>query len=103
MVVGFITTYATSAYHHISREFESISLCDKVGQWLLVDRWLFPSIPVSSNNKTDRHDIAEILLKVALNIITLTAFSMSQQIVNHDSFCNKYNIATAGVDLIKMA
>jgi hypothetical protein len=57
----------------------------------------------TSNNKTDRHDIAEILLKVALNIITLTAFSMSQQIVNHDSFCNKYNIATAGVDLIKMA
>ena len=28
---------------------------------------------------------------------------MSQQIVNHDSFCNKYNIATAGVDLLKMA
>jgi hypothetical protein len=29
-------------------------------------RW-FP--PVSSTNKTDRHDITEILLKVALNII----------------------------------
>jgi len=28
--------------------------------------------PVSSTNKTDHHDIAEILLKVALNIITLT-------------------------------
>ena len=28
------------------------------------------SIPVSSNNKTDRHDINEILLKVALNTIT---------------------------------
>jgi hypothetical protein len=27
--------------------------------------------PVSSTNKTDRHDIAEILLKVALNTITL--------------------------------
>ena len=26
---------------------------------------------VSSTNKTDRHDITEILLKVALNIITL--------------------------------
>jgi hypothetical protein len=25
--------------------------------------------PVSSNNKTDRHDITEILLKVALNTI----------------------------------
>jgi hypothetical protein len=28
--------------------------------------------PVSSTNKTDRHDIAEILLKVALKTITLT-------------------------------
>ena len=28
--------------------------------------------PVSSTNNTDRHDITEILLKVALNTITLT-------------------------------
>ena len=28
--------------------------------------------PVSSTNETDRHDITEILLKVALNTITLT-------------------------------
>jgi hypothetical protein len=28
--------------------------------------------PVSSKNKTGRHDMAEILLKVALNTITLT-------------------------------
>jgi hypothetical protein len=28
--------------------------------------------PVSSTNKTDRHDMAEILLKVALNIINPT-------------------------------
>jgi hypothetical protein len=29
----------------------------------------FQSLPVSSTNKTDRHDITEILLKVALNTI----------------------------------
>jgi hypothetical protein len=29
-----------------------------------------PDPPVSSTNKTDRHDIAEILLNVALNTIT---------------------------------
>ena len=29
-------------------------------------------LPYSSSNKTDRHAIAEILLKVALNTITLT-------------------------------
>jgi hypothetical protein len=28
----------------------------------------FPGTPVSSTNKTDRHDITEILLKVALNV-----------------------------------
>jgi hypothetical protein len=33
-----------------------------------------PGTPVSSTNKTDRHDIAEILLKVALNTITLTLY-----------------------------
>jgi hypothetical protein len=33
---------------------------------------LRPDTPVSSTNKTDRHDIAEIVLKVALNTITLT-------------------------------
>jgi hypothetical protein len=31
-----------------------------------------PGTPVSSTNKTDHHDITEILLKVALNTITLT-------------------------------
>jgi hypothetical protein len=30
-------------------------------------RWLSPGTPASSTTKTGRHDIAEILLKVALN------------------------------------
>jgi hypothetical protein len=34
---------------------------------------------VSSINKTDRHDITEILLKVALNTITLTLNNCTQQ------------------------
>jgi hypothetical protein len=46
------------------------ALCDKVCQWL-AGRWFSPGPPVSSNNKTDRHDITEILLKVALNTINL--------------------------------
>jgi hypothetical protein len=33
-------------------------------------RWFFPDTAVSSINKFDCHDIAEILLKVALNTIT---------------------------------
>jgi hypothetical protein len=38
----------------------------EVCQLLVTGRWFSP---VSSTNKTDRHDITEILLKVALNNI----------------------------------
>ena len=34
--------------------------------------WFTLGIPISSSNKTDRHDITEILLKVALNTINQT-------------------------------
>ena len=69
MVVGFTTTYAVSAYHHRCCEFETQS------EWgvqhyvikFVSDFSLCP--PVSSTNKTDHHDIAEILLKVALSTI----------------------------------
>jgi len=36
--------------------------------------------PVSSTNKTDRHDITEMLLKVTLNIINLKTNAKSQQL-----------------------
>jgi hypothetical protein len=47
------------------------SASDKVYQ-LLDGRWFSPSTPASSTTKTGRHDIAEILLKVALNTIKQT-------------------------------
>ena len=39
---------------------------DKVKQLLTYGRWFSPGTPASSTTKTGRHDIAEILLKVAL-------------------------------------
>jgi hypothetical protein len=39
---------------------------DKAYQLLSHGRWFSPGTPVSSTTKTGRHDIAEILLKVAL-------------------------------------
>jgi hypothetical protein len=39
---------------------------DKVYQLLAHGRWFSPGTPASSTIKTGRHDIAEILLKVAL-------------------------------------
>ena len=50
------------------------TLCDKVCQWLAAGGGVFPGIPVSLTNKTDSHDINEILLNVALNTITLPYF-----------------------------
>jgi hypothetical protein len=40
---------------------------DKVYQLLAHGRWFSPGTPASSTTKTGYHDIAEILLKVALN------------------------------------
>ena len=48
------------------------TLFDKVCQWLVTGRWFSLGTPVSSTNKTDRHNITEILLKVALNTINQT-------------------------------
>jgi hypothetical protein len=39
----------------------------KVYQLLARGRWFSPATPASSTTKAGRHDIAEILLKVALN------------------------------------
>ena len=39
---------------------------EKVCQLLVLGRWFSPGTPASSTTKTGRHDIAEILLKVAL-------------------------------------
>jgi len=53
---------------------EDTTLCGKVCQWLATGQWFSSGIPVSSINKTSRHDvlITEILLKVVLNILSIT-------------------------------
>ena len=48
------------------------TLCDKVCQWLVKGQWFSLGTPASSTNTTDRHDVAEMLLKVALDTINLT-------------------------------
>ena len=55
------------------------TLCDKVCQWLAAGQWFSPGTPDSSTNKSDRHDIAEILLKVTLNTINQTKPSIKWQ------------------------
>jgi hypothetical protein len=80
MVVKFTTTFAIGVYHRLKlwiqiqlrREVLSTTLCDKVCQWLATDRWFSQGTPIYTANKTDLHDITEILSKMALNTITLT-------------------------------
>jgi len=42
---------------------------DKVYQLLVHGRWFSPGTPASTTTKTGRHDIVEILLKVALSTL----------------------------------
>ena len=55
--------------------YDNLLLCDKVYQRLVEGRWFSPGIPVSSTNKTDSHNITEILLKVALRTIILNTIT----------------------------
>ena len=49
---------------------------------LSVGQWFSPCTPVSSTNKTDCHDITEILLKVALNTINQPTNYMRLDLTN---------------------
>jgi hypothetical protein len=55
------------------------TLCDQVCQWLATGLPVTPGTPVSSTNKTDRHDITEILLYIyiTLNLI----FTITRKII----------------------
>jgi hypothetical protein len=48
------------------------TLCEIICQWFAKGRWFSPGTPLSSTNKSDSHDIAEILLKAALKTIHVT-------------------------------
>ena len=78
--IGYTTGCAIRSYHHWTYEFESwsgeacsiwhnvlkfVSSLRQFGGFLRVHRFPTP-------NKTDRHEITEILFKVALNTVTQT-------------------------------
>ena len=72
-------SYAMGSFHQTRCEFDirwwgviDTTLCEKVYRWLATGRWFPLHSPVSFTKMTDRHDIAEILVKVALNLTTLT-------------------------------
>jgi hypothetical protein len=63
---------------------------DKVYQLLAHGRWFSPGIPASSTTKTGRHDIAEILLKVALNTIKSNRIFLEQVEFLYSILLHKY-------------
>jgi hypothetical protein len=67
MVVGFTTTRPISK---VGVRTPFMARCNRYNNKLLAQgRWFSPGTPASSTTYTSRHDIAEILLKVALNTI----------------------------------
>ena len=63
----------------LGRGVHDTTLCDKVCQWLATGQWFSQGTSVSSTNKTDCHDISEIMLKVAFNTITPRRWTFSPQ------------------------
>ena len=63
---------------------------DKVYQLLAHGQWFSPGTPSSSTTKTGRHDIAEILLKVAL--CTINQIKSNYIGVNKKKYGTKSNL-----------
>ena len=61
--------YGKWAYWGIDFSIRIWNCSDCVVSFCFRGRWFSPGTSVSSTNKTDRHDMTEILLKVALNTI----------------------------------
>jgi hypothetical protein len=66
-----ITSKVVSSNTVHGRGVLDTTLYDTVCQLIVTGQWFSPGAPVSLTNKTESHDIAEILLKVALDIIKL--------------------------------
>jgi hypothetical protein len=74
------------------------SASDKVYQLLAHGLWFSPGTPASSTTKTGRHDIAEILLKAALN----TKNQSSNQCLNNHE-CQSYPYAVSNPVMMNSA
>ena len=63
-------------------------------------RWFSLCTPVFSTNKTDRHNITEVLLKVALNTINQTFFCVqlhleTAMVIPECDICIELSLVTA--------
>jgi energy-converting hydrogenase Eha subunit E len=99
---GFTTTHAISAYSPLKWwvRIQLMANCNRynimwyICLWLEAGWWFSPGTLISSTNKSDRHDITEILLKIALNTISIallcieTTFSILKHLMTLTCFVN---------------
>ena len=94
MVVGFTTTCAISAYHpNILSSNATHGEAYLIQHYVIkfVKSMVFTGYSVSSTNKTDRHDIIEILLKKVLNTIPPKVnYYLIESLVFKKSVCTCY-------------
>jgi hypothetical protein len=78
-----VVSYSEKIKMKKSCEFESRSwrsaldttMSDKVCQWLETDRLVSPATPISSTNKTDRHDLSFFYLGLLVTRLVSSNFS----------------------------
>ena len=87
-----LTTKITLTIKNSSLGVLDRTLCDKVCQWLASGQCFSPGTSVSSSNKTDCHDIAEILLKETLNTINYLPQQPKGFISIEQCLCIAFNI-----------
>ena len=83
-IYNYLSLLTLWVWTPLRRSVLDTTLCDKVCQWLVASLWFSPGTLLSSTNKTDHHNITQILLKVTLNTITPTL--QFQIIYNSDNF-----------------
>ena len=111
---GWIYNYLCNQFlsPRINGEFESRSswgtrynIVWSSCQWLTTGRWFSLGTPVSSTKTNERHDITDILLKVALNTITLTSYNFVNSVIMYHNFifgrkaCYIYKLNIAQTEL----
>ena len=88
-IYNYLCNYCLSSLT-FRRGLLDTTLCDNVYQWRVAGWWFSPGNSFLSTNKTDLHDITEILLKVTLNTITLT-LNKAHTIIVRLSCSSKYH------------
>jgi hypothetical protein len=100
MVVGFISNHNQCLSSLTLWGVLDTTLFDQVCRWLATGLEFSPDTLVSSTNKTDSHDITEILLKVALSTTEANIYDMAR---SHEGRDDKQHIVRGNTSLYQIS